>query len=411
MDQNFNGEYPKLCVTLQKTVGISKVKMLKQYFNFPLDVDRRPQYSMFINFNNECKISAETRQVLESRNLTFCSCCEVNVKSEKLSRQKRMAPPPSKKPRIVIDITCSSIDNQNLYNMFVNKIDIGKQTKEPTEANEIDYTKDLLKITNGADGSVKLTDYRHGEHNDPLPDELVARIETYESQEPTSFEDYLNKQDLKIRLENGNSIEPRKYRYTYKEIWEETRRNEDNGIVLYIACNPSFGGPKKSDATLDRLRFVTYLNGYKGFYVVNLFAIRHGDPDRMKEEAKDDRHTLGELIGKFNLYFIREFVRDADVKKIVFSWGAIAYNKWGKAAIGTEKNKNTFVWVYTRYLHKMITETWSEKVVYVIALVGKNKNIPGHPKIPITDSEQEEKHENFVRTIDMDNWEEYNFPK
>ena len=66
MDDNFDGDYPKLCVTLEKTVGISLAEELKSYFNFALNANRNPQYTMFINSNNECTISRDTKKILQS---------------------------------------------------------------------------------------------------------------------------------------------------------------------------------------------------------------------------------------------------------------------------------------------------------------------------------------------------------
>ena len=60
MDENFDGDYPKLCVTLEKTVGISLAEELKSYFNFALNAKRNPQYTMFINSNYECTTSGHT---------------------------------------------------------------------------------------------------------------------------------------------------------------------------------------------------------------------------------------------------------------------------------------------------------------------------------------------------------------
>ena len=36
IDQNFEGVYPKLCVTLERTFGTSRMEKLKRYFNFAL---------------------------------------------------------------------------------------------------------------------------------------------------------------------------------------------------------------------------------------------------------------------------------------------------------------------------------------------------------------------------------------
>ena len=72
----------------------------------------------------------------------------------------------------------------------------------------------------------------------------------------------------------------------------------------------------------------------------------------------------------------------------------------------------------------MITETWSQKQVYVIRWVGSNKDIPAHPKRSLQNPKTPKKgsktmtfqqlkqlamvqQEIFKNAIEMDNWEEY----
>ena len=83
MDENFDGDYPKLCVTLEKTVGISLAEELKSYFNFALNANRNPQYTMFINSNYECTTSGDTKKILQSN-----SC---KAGSKRRRRRKRQA--------------------------------------------------------------------------------------------------------------------------------------------------------------------------------------------------------------------------------------------------------------------------------------------------------------------------------
>ena len=93
MDQNFDGKYPKLCVTMENIVGLSgysrriQMEQLKKHFNFALDTFRRPQYTMFINFNNECKLSSETKHALESRKKSAATSCRSdNLRSQRGSK-------------------------------------------------------------------------------------------------------------------------------------------------------------------------------------------------------------------------------------------------------------------------------------------------------------------------------------
>ena len=59
IEQYFGGKYPKLCVTVEASCGTARMEQLKRNFNFALD--RGPPYTLFENYNNECKISDETK--------------------------------------------------------------------------------------------------------------------------------------------------------------------------------------------------------------------------------------------------------------------------------------------------------------------------------------------------------------
>ena len=91
IDQNFEGVYPKLCVTLERTFGTSRMEKLKRYFNFALDTDRRPPHTMYISYGGECTSSAVTATLTDALETQLRSdeSCKINNKDENLRRSKR----------------------------------------------------------------------------------------------------------------------------------------------------------------------------------------------------------------------------------------------------------------------------------------------------------------------------------
>lgn len=87
IEQYFGGKYPKICVTVEKAFGTSRMEQLTRYFNFALN--RGPPYTLFENYNNECKVSEETETQIKKIENAVAPTCGNNAESEKLRRQKR----------------------------------------------------------------------------------------------------------------------------------------------------------------------------------------------------------------------------------------------------------------------------------------------------------------------------------
>ena len=70
-----------------------------------------------------------------------------------------------------------------------------------------------------------------------------------------------------------------------------------NGYVAWIGLNPSTADEARLDPTLRRIRAYTHRLSYRQFRMLNLFAYRSTDPEKMKEAADpvgpdNDRHIL-----------------------------------------------------------------------------------------------------------------------
>lgn len=97
------------------------------------------------------------------------------------------------------------------------------------------------------------------------------------------------------------------YRYFLSREWGGNKNN----FVNFIMLNPSTADDKSDDPTIRSCIRLAKSNGYDGFYVTNLFALRATDPREL--ENNDNR------IGKDNDIYIKKYARKC--KKIVFAWG------------------------------------------------------------------------------------------
>jgi hypothetical protein len=96
------------------------------------------------------------------------------------------------------------------------------------------------------------------------------------------------------------------YRYSLTRIWDVSLPK-----MTYIMLNPSVADHLKGDPTLNKCMNFSIENGYGSIEIVNLFAFRATDPEKLRETENP--------IGKENDRFILKAVKDA--KTIVLAWG------------------------------------------------------------------------------------------
>lgn len=80
------------------------------------------------------------------------------------------------------------------------------------------------------------------------------------------------------RHEQGPAVfsEDRRYRYTLTRVWDDMLP-----ALMVIGLNPSTADENVLDPTLRRVRHFAKRDGYGGFIMTNLFAIRATDPKVM----------------------------------------------------------------------------------------------------------------------------------
>jgi len=103
-------------------------------------------------------------------------------------------------------------------------------------------------------------------------------------------------------------------RYRYRL----TRRWGNGSVLVWIMFNPSMADASRDDATIRRVRGFTKREGYGGFIVVNVWALRATDP-------KELRLRRGGYETK-NIAHVERAVRRRDV---IAAWGANVYQGVG----------------------------------------------------------------------------------
>ena len=108
-------------------------------------------------------------------------------------------------------------------------------------------------------------------------------------------------------MKNGAILsEDRKYRYVLWREWDAALPK-----VMFIGLNPSTADEKLDDSTIRKCVAYTKLWGYGGFYMVNLFAYRSKEPERLKLAYNP--------IGIENNDYIKKY---ADLsQKVIACWG------------------------------------------------------------------------------------------
>lgn len=101
------------------------------------------------------------------------------------------------------------------------------------------------------------------------------------------------------------------YRYRLGRVWAPTAP-----VMCWVMLNPSTADAATDDATIRRCVFYARREGCGSIDVVNLFAYRATDPDRLVAAAAAGVH----VVGPANLYHAMRAVCSADV--VVAGWGA-----------------------------------------------------------------------------------------
>lgn len=108
------------------------------------------------------------------------------------------------------------------------------------------------------------------------------------------------------------------YRYRLIRKWR------DGPILVWVMLNPSTADADKDDATIRRVRGFTKREGYDGFVVVNVWALRATDPK--------DLHQRRATSEPENIAHVKRAVRGRDV---VVAWGVNVRGgpAWGALAL------------------------------------------------------------------------------
>lgn len=96
-------------------------------------------------------------------------------------------------------------------------------------------------------------------------------------------------------------------RYRYRL----TRRWRHGNILVWVMLNPSTAGTHVDDPTIRRVRGFTLREGYAGFVVVNVWALRATDP-----------RDLHKRRGAFEPENIDRVWREVWRRDVVVAWGA-----------------------------------------------------------------------------------------
>jgi hypothetical protein len=96
------------------------------------------------------------------------------------------------------------------------------------------------------------------------------------------------------------------YRYSLTRRWDEGK------LLCWIMLNPSTADAMRDDPTIRRVRGFTKREGYPGFAVVNLFALRVTRPIHLLDHP--------DPVGPDNDVTIRNHVEHA--ANVVIAWGA-----------------------------------------------------------------------------------------
>ena len=73
----------------------------------------------------------------------------------------------------------------------------------------------------------------------------------------------------------------RRYRYWLEARVESTSEQIDNRICLFLMLNPNKAGKERSDATVERCKYLACAWGYHILWICNLLPVRRGDSNAL----------------------------------------------------------------------------------------------------------------------------------
>lgn len=110
-----------------------------------------------------------------------------------------------------------------------------------------------------------------------------------------------------LGIESGAKFSPcRRYRYVLWRTWDPSK-----AVLVFLMLNPSTANEEDDDATTKKIMRIVANQGYGGIRIVNLFAVRHRNPEILLEMA--------DPIGPDNDRTLREEI--ARGRTIVCAWG------------------------------------------------------------------------------------------
>lgn len=113
-----------------------------------------------------------------------------------------------------------------------------------------------------------------------------------------------------FQAQGGIFSEDRAYRYALWRLHEDL--SQEHGLVAFIGLNPSTADETSDDPTIRRCIGFSRRWGYRGFVMLNLFAVRATSPKVMKHHPQP--------VGPANDDAIREIVSKCET--VVCCWGA-----------------------------------------------------------------------------------------
>lgn len=138
-----------------------------------------------------------------------------------------------------------------------------------------------------------------------------------------------------IEAGEAHFSEDRLYRYGLKRVWDARRP-----VGLVIGLNPSTADENTLDATLRRCIRFADREGWGGFWMANLFALRATKPAVMKRHHAPVGEPIfsawvdGVWIANMNDWWLRRLAASCP-NRIIFAWGAHGTHQ-GRAAAVTE---------------------------------------------------------------------------
>ena len=140
------------------------------------------------------------------------------------------------------------------------------------------------------------------------------------------------------------------YRYRLWRLWDAAKR-----LAVFVMLNPSTASHETSDPTMRRCEGFARAPGFGGFVIVNLWAERSTDPDRLLEIGEDH-------VGPANDLAIESTVRRADVGIVIAAWG-----------------RHQVTRIDAHRVARVLEIVRAHRDMHVLRLCGPMKDTPEHP--------------------------------